>query len=269
MRYTGVCLIALLFLVGLVTQGNAANIKVSSTSFGANFNRATSYNDNYHSKDSIKSAENYGYQADMKIAVAKSININLGFNYVPMSVTEIDPGVGGFPMTEYSRTNYPYWYSYYSQYTYYKTGNVKSKITGKEIFVTSVDYVYHMYYINLNLGIEWEPIQTGRIRPFVSAGITPAKFEQRGYLETDVTANYEDATGKALGKWHYKLRAHNSIKHRGYIFNGFVSGGVDFMVTDIVGLQVMGRYFKTMKDNERNRITGWYNIAVGVVFRQL
>lgn len=262
MRYTGVCLIALLFfVVGFVTQGNAANIKVVSTSFGANYNKATSYNNNFHSKDSIDHAENYGYQADMKISVSRSVNFNLGFNYVPMKVTEYNM------WTAYSRTKYPYWYGYYSQYTWYR--DLKSKVTGKNIFDTKIDYIYHMYYINLNLGIEYEPIQTGRFRPFISAGIAPCKFEQRGYLVSDVIGNFEDATGKFLGKWHYKLRAHNSVKHRGYIFNGFVSGGIDFMVTDIVGFQVMGRYFKTMKDNERNRITGWYNVAAGIVFRQL
>lgn len=262
MRYTGICVIALLFIVGFVTQGNAANIKVVSTSFGANYNAATSYNDNFHSKDSIDHAENYGYQADMKIGVSKMININVGFNYVPMKVTEYDM------WTAYSRTGYKYWYSYYSQWPYYR--DTKSKITGKLLYPGStIDYIYHMYYINLNLGVEVEPIQTGRFRPFFSAGIAPAKFEQRGYIVSDVIANFENSTGAFVGKWHYKLRAHNAVKHRGYIFNGWISGGMDLMVTDIVGFQVSGRYFRTLKDNERNRITGWYNISLGIVFRQL
>jgi hypothetical protein len=173
MKYTGICVIALLFFVGFVTQGNAATIKVLSTSFGANYNKATSYNSNFHSSDSIDHAENYGYQAEMKIAVTKKLNILAGFNYAPMKVLEKDKGTNtsGFPVTAYSRTGFPYWYGYYSQYV--SLFNAKSKINGKNLYDVKVNYINNQIFLNLNLGLEYEFIQEGRFRPFVSAGITP------------------------------------------------------------------------------------------------
>lgn len=269
MKYTGICVIALLFFMGFVTQGNTATIKVVSTSFGANYNKATSYNSNFHSSDSIDHAESFGYQAEMKIGVAKKLNLLLGFNYAPIKIWETDKGATtyGFPVTAYSRTGFPYWYGYYSQFV--SLVGIKSKINQKNIYDVKANFNLNQIYINLNLGLEYEFLTEGRFRPFISAGITPSHFETRGYLTVDAKAFYQDpVTGATLGTWHYKMRDHMYPKARGFMFDGFVSGGFDLMITNIVGFQAGFRYIQVLKDNKRNRITGFYNLAAGLVFRQ-
>ena len=133
------------------------------------------------------------------------------------------------------------------------------------------DYVYYMTYHHQNLGLEFAPIETGRFRPYVSAGIAPIHFGQKGYFISDITGNYEDANGNFLAMRHYKVRSHAQTrnKHRGWIFNGFVTGGFEVMITQYFGLEVKGRYYRTLIDNDRNRITGYYNINIGMVVYQL
>lgn len=260
MRYIITLLISFIFLTGIVTQGYSVTFKMISTSFDASYNAARSYNDNFKSNDSIDHANSYGYGIETKIGLTKIVNITLGFNYTNMRVSEYDP------VTAYSRTGFPYWSSHWNNTKWYI--NYKSADGLRNIFDVAYDYQYHMNYINLLLGVEVAPLPEGRFKPFFGAGIAPTKFGQRGYWVTDITGRIEDrVTNTFIGKWHYRIRAHAATrnKHRGYIFNGYVFGGFEFKITQGFGFQMKARYFQTIADNKRNRITGFYNINTGIV----
>ena len=265
MRQLTAYIIGLVFAVGLVAQAHAADIRLVSTSFETGKTWATSYNDNFKSSDSIDHAENMGFGAEMKFAVGQSgLRLNLGFSYQPLKVSEFGP-----PELALSRTGYPYWTNFWSQTQGYVNA-VKSDGT-TPLYSIAYDYVYHMNYLNLNIGIDYAPQMGDRIKPFIAVGIAPSKFDQRGYWVTDVAAEFEDANGVSVGRYAYKVRAHTATrnKHRGYVFNVWGAGGVDLMITKNLGIQAKIRYFKTFKDNDRNRITGYYNINAGIVFHNM
>jgi len=257
-------LITVLFLTGLVANAGAVDFQLKSTSFDAGFNRATSYNDNFKSADSIKSAENWGFGAEMKIGFSPKLRLNIGFSYVPMRVAEYDA------VTAMTRTGFPYANDYWnSTRNYINRTQMVNGVSQKQFEVT-YDYRYYMYYLNLNIGIDYAPVTEGRFQPFIGVGISPVKFDQRGHWITNVTGHYYDTNGQFVGDWHYEVRAHTATrnKHRGYYWNGWVAGGMDFMITKNVGIQVKGRFFQVIADNDRNRITGYWNIGGGFVFHQ-
>jgi len=260
MRYISALAIALVVCLGLTARAGAVEIKLVSTSFDASYSAATSYNDNFFSNDSIDHAENYGFGMEMKFRVGSMVNFNLGFNYTPMRVSEYDP------LTAYSRSNFPYWPNHWSRTNWYINSTHPD---GSPIFDVAYDYQYYMNYINVPIGIEIAPMQAsgGAFQPFIGAGVSPALFNRYAYWVTDITGHMWDTNDQFIGDWHYRIRAHANTrnKHRGYILNGYVVGGINLKITNGLGFQVKARYFQTIGDNKRNRITGIYNINAGIV----
>ena len=264
MKYIAACICGGFMMMTLVTHARAADIKVVSTSFDVSYSAATSYNDNFKSKDSIDHAENYGFGMEIKIGLSPVVRFTVGFNYTPMKVSEYDPVLALMRTSAPPEFKRAFWY--YTNHNYIERTSADGQ---RQIFDVAYDYQYHMYYINVPLGIDISPIQTGIFQPFIGAGISLAKFEQRGYWVTDITGRMEDANNNFLQKVHYRIRAHNMAnnQHRGYFLNGYLSGGIDLMFNKNFGLQIKGRYVHTIKDNKRNRITGFYNINTSLVFR--
>lgn len=263
MKYIAAYICGVLLLVCVVTQASAVDIKVRSTSYDVSYSAATSYNDNFKSKDSIDHAENYGFGMEMKIGISPIVRFTFGFNYTPMRVSEYDPVLA--LMRSSAPDNYKQAFWYYTQNNYIKR---KSKDGLRNLFDVDYDYQYHMYYINAPIGIDITPLQTGFFQPFFGAGVSLCKFEQRGYWVTNVVGRIEDDKNNFLQMVHYRIRAHNMAnnQHRGFFVNGYLSGGIDLMFHKNFGFQVKGRYVHTIKDNKRNRITGFYNINGGLVF---
>ena len=263
MKYISMFAITLLLLWGTLHEARAVELKMISSSFNASYSSATSYNDNFHSADSIDHAENYGVGVEMKMSIVKGLRFTFGYHYLPMKVTEWDP------YTAFTRTDYPYAASYWSQLQTYR--NRKTLNGESNLYDVSYEYLYYMTYHHLILGVEYAPLEQGMFRPYISAGIAPILFGQKGYFVSDITGNYEDANGNFLAMRHYRIRSHAQTrnKHRGYIFNGFVTGGFEIMIHKYFGFDVKARYFRTIHDNKRNRITGYYNINAGIVIYQL
>ena len=260
MKYISALTIALVVCIGLVSRAGAAEIKLVSTSFDASYSQATSYNDNFFSNDSIDHAENFGFGMEMKFKVGGMVNLNFGFNYTPMRVSEYDP------KTAFSRSNFPYWPNHWNRTQWYI--NAKHP-DGTPIFDVAYDYQYHMKYINMPIGIEIAPLaeKGGMFQPFIGAGVSPAMFQRYAYWVTDITGHFRNTAQQYVGDWHYRIRAHANTrnKHRGWIMNGYAVGGVNIKITEGVGFQAKIRYFQTIADNDRNRITGFYNINAGIV----
>jgi len=263
MKYISLATITILLVMGAFCESKAATLKLISTAFETAYSEATSYNDNFHSADSIDHAENYGVGVEMKLGVTNGLTFNVGYHYLPMRCREKDV------YTAMTRTDYPYAPSYWSQLQTYI--NRKTLNGENPLYEVAYDYIYYMTYHHLNLGLEYQPLQTGMFRPFITAGITPILFGQKGYLVTDIKGNYEDANGNWLTSRRYKVRAHHGTrnKHRGYIFNGFIGGGFEVMIHKYVGIAVRGKYYRTIADNDRNRITGYYSVGAGFVVHNL
>ena len=260
MKYISALAIALVVCLGLAARAGAIEIKLVSTSFDASYNEATSYNDNFFSNDSIKQAKTMGFGMEMKFKAGGMVNLNFGFNYTPMQVNEYDA------LTAYSRSDFPYWETHWGRTVWYRDQKYPD---GSNIFDITYDYRYSMNYVNLPIGVEIAPMQEkgGRFQPFIGVGLSPALFNRYAYWVTDVVGHMRDTDQEFVGNWHYRIRTHANTrnKHRGWIVNGYAVGGVNIKITSGLGFQAKVRYFQTIADNDRNRITGFYNINAGLV----
>ena len=259
MNYKAILAIITALLAISATDVNGADIKIVSTNFDVSYSAATSYNDNFKASDSIDHAENYGFGVEMKMGITPKFRINFGFNYTPMLVHEYDA------YTAWSRSHDAYFTTLYNRLQWYISRKQADGVT--PMFDVAWDYQYHMYYISYMFSAEYAPLPESRFQPFITVGLAPTQFLMRGYFVSDI-AGYMYKGDQFAGRWRYRVRNWQDKKNRGFFFNGFVAAGMEIMIHKNFGFHVKARYFQTIKDHFRNRITGMYNINAGLVFHQ-
>ncbi len=260
MYFKTISTIAIAMMFGFASHLKGADIKIVSTNFDVSYSAAMSYNDNFKASDSIDHAENFGFGIEMKLSVSPKLRINFGFNYTPLLVHEYDA------YTAWSRSRDAYFNTLYNRLQWYISRTQADGVT--PVFDVAWDYQYHMYYINYMFSVEYAPLPEGVFQPFIAVGLSPCQFLMRGYFVSDIAGNMYTDDGVFAGRWHYRVRNWQDKKNRGFFVNGFVVAGMEIMLHKNFGFVVKGRYFQTIKDHFRNRITGMYNINAGLVFHQ-